>query len=112
MYAQTSKQTKDLLHWREARVWGFLPHLDSREVAQLLSQSIALEARQQMIFRQMLSLYAMPFFATYISSCPENQTRLAWQNFPTLHVHITNQPNLNRISPNNTGFNETVGATS
>jgi hypothetical protein len=24
--------------------------------------------------------------APYISYCPENTTRLAWQNFPTLHI--------------------------
>jgi len=35
---------------------GFVNHLDSREVAQLLAQSIATEARQQMSFRQMTGL--------------------------------------------------------
>jgi hypothetical protein len=45
--------------------------------------------------------------APYISSCPENTTRLAWQNFPALH--ILNQPNPNRISPNDTALNEVVG---
>jgi hypothetical protein len=37
-------------------VWGFINHLDSREVGQLLAQSIATEARQQQIFRQMSGL--------------------------------------------------------
>ena len=55
--------------------------------------------------------------APYISYCPENQTRLgialrsvgwkikltsltAWQNFPVLH--ILNNANINRYSPNDT----------
>jgi hypothetical protein len=103
-----------LTRWGESGVWGFINHLDSREVGQLLAQSIATEARQEMIFRQMSGLHPMPvwfeagipqswawtFLAPYISSCPENTTRLAWQNFPALHV--ANQANINRISPNNT----------
>jgi len=110
-----------LTRWGESGVWGFLAHLDSRETANLLSQSIATEARQQMTFRQMLGLHAYPFhfstgipqswawtyLAPYISSCPENQTRLAWQNFPTLRIE--NQGNPNRLHANNTAFNETVG---
>ncbi len=58
-----------------------------------------------MIFRQFDGLFPMPVWfetgvpqswawtllAPYISSCPENQTRLAWQNFPALT--ILNQPN-------------------
>jgi hypothetical protein len=110
-----------LTRWGESGVWGFINHLDSREVGQLLSQSIATEARQQMSFRQMLGLHPMPvwfetgipqswawtYLAPYISSCPENTTRLAWQNFPTLHV--VNQANPNRFSPNDTKPNEVVG---
>lgn len=83
-----------LTRWGESGVWGFINHLDSREVGQLLAQSIATEARQEMIFRQMSGLHPMPvwfeagipqswtwtFLAPYISSCPENTTRLAWQN--------------------------------
>ena len=54
--------------WGESGVWGFINHLDSREVGQLLAQSIATEARQQMSFRQMLGLFAMPvFFETGVS---------------------------------------------
>ncbi|CAP93350.1 hypothetical protein E8E15_001265 [Penicillium rubens] len=97
--------------WGESGVWGFLSHLDSREVSQMLSQSIAIEARQQMAFRQMSGLAPMPVWfengwpqswawtmlAPYISYCPENTTRLAWQNFPTLH--ILNNPNINRLAP-------------
>ena len=105
----------------ESGVWGFINHLDSREVGQLLAQSIATEARQQMIFRQMTGMHPMPvwfetgipqswawtYLAPYISSCPENTTRLAWQNFPALHV--VNQANPNRISPNDTADWERTG---
>ena len=107
--------------WGESGVWGFINHLDSREVGQLLAQSIATEARQQQLFRQMSGLTPMDVWfengwpqswswtmlAPYISYCPENTTRLAWQNFPTLH--ILNNANINRFSPNDTGLNETVG---
>ncbi|KAL9599160.1 MAG: hypothetical protein Q9219_004027 [cf. Caloplaca sp. 3 TL-2023] len=107
----------------ESGVWGFINHLDSREVGQLLAQSIATEARQQQIFRQMSGLTPMDVWfengwpqswswtmlAPYISYCPENTTRLAWQNFPTLH--ILNNANINRYSPNDTAQDgsETVG---
>lgn len=110
-----------LTRWGESGVWGFINHLDSREVGQLLAQSIATEARQQMIFRQMSGLHPMPvwfetgipqswswsYLAPYISSCPENTTRLAWQNFPALHV--VNNANINRFSPNDTAAYETTG---
>jgi len=110
-----------LTRWGESGVWGFINHLDSREAAQLLSQSIATEARQQLSFRQMLGLPPMPvwfeagipqswswtYLAPYISECPENTTRLAWQNFPALF--IDNQANPNRFSPNDTKPNEVTG---
>lgn len=110
-----------LTRWGESGVWGFINHLDSREVGQLLSQSIATEARQQMSFRQMLGLHPYPglfesgipqswswtYLAQYISECPEGNTRLGWQNFPNLH--IVNQPNPNRLSANDTAANEVVG---
>ena len=103
-----------LTRFGESGVWGFINHLDAREVGQLLAQSIATEARQQLIFRQMSGLtpmdvsfengwpqsWAWSMLAPYISYCPENQTRLAWQNFPVLH--ILNNPNINRYSPNDT----------
>ena len=108
----------------ESGVWGFINHLDSREVGQLLAQSIATEARQQQIFRQLSGLtpmdvwfengwpqsWAWTMLAQYISSCPENTTRLVWQNFPTLHIR--NNANINRISPNDTATDgsETVGS--
>ena len=103
-----------LTRFGESGVWGFINHLDSREVGQLLAQSIATEARQQQIFRQMSGLtpmdvwfengwpqsWAWTMLAQYISYCPENQTRLAWQNFPLLE--IINNANINRYSPNDT----------
>lgn len=110
-----------LTRFGETGVWGFINHLDSREVGQLLAQSIATEARQQMSFRQMSGLkpmnvwfeagipqsWAWTYLAPYIASCPANTTRLAWQNFPTLH--IVNNPNINRWSPNDTASYEAAG---
>ncbi|KAL4738394.1 ferritin-like domain-containing protein [Aspergillus similis] len=107
-----------LTRWGESGNWGFLSHLDSKEVATLIVQAEAIEARQQSVFRQLLGLHPMPIWfapgvpqswhwtllAQYISSCPENNTRLVWQNFPNLYV--TNQANPNRINPNTTEFNE------
>lgn len=43
---------QQLTRWGESGVWGFLTLLNSRPSAHLLSQSIATEARQQMVFRQ------------------------------------------------------------
>ncbi|OJJ81417.1 ferritin-like domain-containing protein [Aspergillus glaucus CBS 516.65] len=108
-----------LTRFSEAGVYGFLAHLDSREAATLLTQTITTEARQQMIFRQFEGLFPMPVWfevgvsqswawtllAPYISSCPEGQTRLAWQNFPALH--IVNQPNPDRIN-GSSAYNETL----
>ncbi|KAI2615304.1 ferritin-like domain-containing protein [Hypoxylon sp. NC1633] len=110
-----------LTRWGESGVYGFLNHLDSRETAQILLQSISTEARQQMIFRQFEGLFPMPVWfevgipqswawtllAPYISSCPSNQTRLIWQNFPPLRIF--NQPNPTRINGSN-AWNETTSA--
>ncbi|KAK4624681.1 hypothetical protein CLAFUW4_05598 [Fulvia fulva] len=107
-----------LTRWGESGNRGFIGHLDSREVATLLVQAEAIEARQQSVFRQMLGLHPMPIWfapgipqswhwtllSQYISSCPENNTRVAWQNFPNLYV--ANQPNTNRINANNTEEDE------
>ena len=112
-----------LTRFGESGVYGYLNHLTSREAGQLLLQSISTEARQQMIFRQFDGLFPMPVWfevgipqswawtllAPYISSCPANQTRLVWQNFPTLRV--LNQPNPARINANRTTDGETVGST-
>ncbi|KAI9700659.1 MAG: hypothetical protein M1836_002028 [Candelina mexicana] len=109
-----------LTRFGESGVYGFIEHLDSREAATLLLQSITTEARQQTIFRQFDGLFPFPVWfeagipqswawtllAPYISSCPANQTRLAWQNFPALTV--LNQPNNARINANNTGVGEFV----
>jgi len=108
-----------LTRWGESGVYGFLEHLDSREAATLLLQSITTEARQQMIFRQFNGQFPMPVWfetgipqswawtllAPYISSCPEGQTRLIWQNFPKLTV--LNQPNAARTDGSNV-WNDTI----
>jgi hypothetical protein len=112
--------SQKLTRWGEAGVYGFINHLDAREVGQLILQSITTEARQQVIFRQFEGLFPMPewfqvavpqswawtLLAPYISSCPQNQTRLIWQNYPALHV--LNQPNPARINGSNV-WNETLG---
>ena len=109
-----------LTRWGESGVYGFLPHLNSGPAAQLLLQSITVEARQQLIFRQFGGQFPMPewhtpgipqswawtLLAPYISSCPSEQTRLIWQNFPALH--ILNQPNAARINGSDV-WNETTG---
>lgn len=51
-----------LTRWGESGVWGFLAHLNSRDSANLLSQSIATEARQQMVFRQFAGASPFPVF--------------------------------------------------
>lgn len=112
--------SQKLTRWGESGVYGFLNHLDAREVGQLLLQSITTEARQQMIFRQFNGQFPMPVWfecgipqswawtllAPYISSCPEGQKQLIWQNFPALH--ILNQPNAARINGSDV-WNETRG---
>lgn len=112
--------SQKLTRWGESGVYGFLNHLDAREVGQLLLQSITTEARQQMIFRQFNGQFPMPVWfecgipqswawtllAPYISSCPEGQQQLIWQNFPALH--ILNQPNAARINGSDV-YNETLG---
>lgn len=94
-----------LTRFGESGVYGFLEHLDSRDAAQMLLQSITTEARQQMIFRQFEGLFPMPVWfeagitqsmawtllAPYIKSCPKGQPRIVFQNFPSLNV--TNNPN-------------------
>lgn len=112
--------SQKLTRWGESGVYGFLNHLDAREVGQLLLQSITTEARQQMIFRQFNGQFPMPVWfecgipqswawtllAPYVSSCPSGQQQLVWQNFPALHV--LNQPNAARIKGADV-WNETRG---
>ncbi|KAJ5106136.1 Protein rds1 [Penicillium angulare] len=113
-----------LTRFGESGVYGFLGHLDSREAATLLTQSITTEARQQMIFRQFEGLFPMPVWfevgipqswawtllAPYVASCPADQTRLVWENFPALR--ILNQPTLSDAGKRNNGssFNNTLDA--
>ncbi|KAJ4408928.1 hypothetical protein N0V82_009583 [Gnomoniopsis sp. IMI 355080] len=112
--------SQKLTRWGESGVYGFLNHLDAREVGQLLLQSISTEARQQMIFRQFNGQFPMPVWfetgipqswawtllAPYISSCPEGTLQLIWQNYPALH--ILNQPNAARIDGADV-YNDTLG---
>ncbi|OAP59481.1 hypothetical protein AYL99_06779 [Fonsecaea erecta] len=111
-----------LTRFGESGVYGFLGHLDSRESATLLLESITTEARQQLIFRQFDGLFPMPLWfipgipqswawtllAPYISSCPANTTRLAWQNFPALT--IINNPNPAKTNPNIGPMSNTTGS--
>lgn len=96
-----------LTRWGESGVWGFLAKLNSKPSAQLLAQSIATEARQQMVFRQFTGAPAMDVYfetgipqawawtllAPYIQSCPPENPRIGWSNYPALEV--TNNPSLN-----------------
>lgn len=114
--------SQKLTKFGESGVFGFLKHLNSGPAAQLLQQSISTESRQQMIFRQFEGLFPMPVWfeagipqswawtliSPYIASCPENQTRVVWQNFPSLTIE--NQPNPYRLNPNATGINETISS--
>jgi len=95
-----------LTRWGESGVYGFLPHLDSRDSAQLLLQSITTEARQQMIFRQFSGAHPMPVWfesgisqamswtllSRYLIECPAENPRIEFPIFPLLSV--TNEPNL------------------
>lgn len=97
---------QQLTRWGESGVWGFLTLLNSRPAAHLLSQSIATEARQQMVFRQFAGAPAMDVYfepgipqawswtllAPYIQSCPKENPRVEWSNFPKLNVD--NNPTL------------------
>ncbi|KAG8826836.1 hypothetical protein FRC17_008071 [Serendipita sp. 399] len=91
----------------ESGVYGFLPLLENRAVAQILLQSISTEARQQFAFRQFSGLFPVTqWFETgatqamqwtllsqHIVSCPpSNFARpVVFPIFPRLN--ITNNPN-------------------
>ncbi|KAH9824639.1 protein rds1, partial [Teratosphaeria destructans] len=94
-----------MTRWGEAGNWGFMPHLDCRECAGLLTQAEAIEARQ--FAPGIPQSWHWTFISQYIASCPSNDTRVVWQNFPSLHV--VSQPNANRINANLTGAYETTG---
>lgn len=80
-----------LTWWGESGVAYFLSKLDSRATANLLFQSIEVEGRQQMVFRQFSGLFPMLFdfvpgipqsmawtlLAPYISSCPARNPRIS-----------------------------------
>ncbi|EEP77545.1 conserved hypothetical protein [Uncinocarpus reesii 1704] len=104
----------------ESTAYGFVPHLDARETAQLLLQAVSMTGRQQLLFRQFEGLFPIPVWfqtaipqswawtliAPYINYCPGNNPRLVWQNYPALAV--INQPN--PFSSNATaGTNTTYG---
>ncbi|KZT32983.1 Rds1 protein [Sistotremastrum suecicum HHB10207 ss-3] len=106
----------------ESGVYGFLEHLNSRPAAELLLQSISTEARQQMIFRQFEGLFPMPVWfetgvtqsmawtllAPYLVTCPAENPRIEWQNFPALN--ITNNPSYVALSNSSTIGNNTLPA--
>ncbi|PPQ96315.1 hypothetical protein CVT26_005678 [Gymnopilus dilepis] len=101
-----------LTRFGESGVYGFLEHLNSRDAATLLLQSITTEARQQMIFRQFEGLFPMPVWfevgitqsmawtllAPYLVTCPADNPHIIWQNFPALSIEN---------NPNATGYNNT-----
>ncbi|KAE8408045.1 hypothetical protein BDV37DRAFT_296948 [Aspergillus pseudonomiae] len=92
-----------LTRFGESGVYGFLPHLNSPNdfpsIGRLFPTPVWFEVGVP-------QSWAWTLLAPYISSCPENQTRLAWQNFPALYIE--NQPNPARIN-GSSAFNETVG---
>ncbi|KAF9558065.1 Rds1 protein [Agrocybe pediades] len=105
----------------EAGTLGFLEHLNSRDGAQMILQTITTESRQQMAFRQLEGLHPMPvdfqtgitqsmhwtLLAPYITECPAENPRIEWMNFPGLN--ITNAPNATEFfdPSNNTSTNDT-----
>ncbi|CCA74391.1 probable Rds1 protein [Serendipita indica DSM 11827] len=96
----------------ESGVYGFLPLLENRAVAQILLQAISTEARQQFAFRQLSGLFPVTqWFETgatqamqwtllsqNIISCPPSNFRkpVVFPIYPRLN--ITNNPN--PIDPN------------
>ena len=61
----------------ESGTWGFLSHLDSLEVATLLVQGEAIEARQQQVFRQFLGLQPQPvWFVPGVPQCKFSTKRV------------------------------------
>lgn len=95
----------------ESGVYGFLPLLENRAVAQILLQSISTEARQQFAFRQFSGMFPITqWFETgatqamqwtllsqHIKSCPPSNFRrpVVFPIFPRLNI----QNNPNPIDP-------------
>lgn len=89
----------------ESGVFGFIDHLDSRAAATLLGQAVAVESRQQMLFRQFEGLFPFPYAfipvitqsmawtaqTMFTTSCPSTNPKIEWQAFP--YLNITNAPN-------------------
>jgi len=98
--------SQKILRVGESSVYGFLEHLDSRSAASLVLQSVAIDGRQQMIFRQLLGLFPMPVWfepaitqsmawtilSPFITSCPAGNLHVVFQNFPPLL--IVNNPSV------------------
>ncbi|TIB26237.1 hypothetical protein E3P86_04158 [Wallemia ichthyophaga] len=88
----------------EAGVYGFLPHLDSRPIAQLLLQSITTEAKQEVSMAMMAGEFPQPYWfnmgltqamawsllVPYLDSCPESNPRVEFPVFPALNVTNAN----------------------
>ncbi|KAA1466918.1 hypothetical protein DENSPDRAFT_60074 [Dentipellis sp. KUC8613] len=84
----------------ESGTLGFLSHLDAQDVAQLLLQTVAVESRQQNIFRQLEGIFPLPsafvpvitqnmqwtLLAPIISTCPVGNPNIEWQNYPALLI--------------------------
>jgi len=102
--------SQKLTRWGESGVFGFLAHLNSRPAANLLVESIAVESRQQLIFRQFEGIFSMPewfevgitqsmawtLLSRYITRCPADNPHIEFQNFPALN--ITNNPNATNLA--------------
>ena len=107
-----------LTRFGESGVYGFLEHLNSRDAATLLLQSITTEARQQMIFRQFEGLFPMPVWfevgitqsmawtllAPYLVTCPADNPHIIWQNFPALSIEVSRSVRVLIKSPPNTFY--------
>ncbi|KAK1226432.1 hypothetical protein PQX77_010593 [Marasmius sp. AFHP31] len=112
-----------LTRFGESGVLGFIEHLNSRDAANVLIQSITTESRQQMIFRQFEGLFPMPVWfipgitqsmawtllANYITTCPDENPRIEWQNFPGLNITNNPAPNEQNLTP---GISSNVSALS
>jgi hypothetical protein len=98
-----------LTRWGEAGVYGFLSHLTSRPVAQILLQAITVEAKQQEGMAMMEGLFPTPYWfnmgipqayawtllVQYITACPPSNPRIKFNVYPLLYVQ--NQPALSKL---------------
>ncbi|KAH9453087.1 hypothetical protein Pst134EB_017021 [Puccinia striiformis f. sp. tritici] len=126
---KTVKQFLDfcqkLTRWGESGVYGFLSFLENPNSAQILSQSIATEARQQMIFRQFEGLFPMPVYHVpgipqawawtllhpYLVECPRTNPYIEFDIFPRLEVlnnpdPFQTDPRLPAITHNRTSLSQ------